>query len=87
MMRRSMYSKDPKNSAPLIDIQWDRGGLMIETKSGALDIAAMTRMITQAMKEIQEAILKGKQNAKTQDGNIQNADTGASTQGAENIAS
>lgn len=69
MMRRALYSKDEKHAPPLIDIQWDKGALMIEAKAGTLDIKAIGPLFNEVLKEITASIMKGKENAKTQDGN------------------
>ncbi len=85
-MRRSLYSADPKHAPPLIDIMWDRGALMIEAKKGTLDVARLQTVISQAVKEIQEAVLKGKQNATKQDSDEPGPSPGTKNASAKNIA-
>jgi hypothetical protein len=77
MMRRSLYSTDPKHSPPIIEVLWDRGALMIEAKAGTLDVKAIGPMFQKALREIQEAIIKGQSNAKKQDGESSSAGEGA----------
>lgn len=64
MFRRSLYSKDPKHSSPIVEILWDRGALMIEAKAGTLDIKSIGPMFQRALVEITEAIKQGQTNAK-----------------------
>ena len=84
-MRRSLYSNDKEHVSPLVDIFWDRGALMIEAKAGTLDIGQLQRTITQAIKEIQEAVTKGKQNATQQDSDESPAGTRTKNQSAKDI--
>jgi hypothetical protein len=81
MMRRSVYSTNPKWASPIIEILWDKSALAIEAKAGTLDIKAIGPMFQQALKEITEAIIKGKQNAKTQDSNRPPASEGTEAAG------
>lgn len=86
MMRRSLYSKDPKHSSPLIDIMWDRTMLLIEAKAGTLDVKSIGPMFARAMSEITEAIKTGKANGiKKSDGGEKSpgAGTAAPDQGVE----
>lgn len=76
MIRRSLYSKDPKHASPLIEILWDRTMLLMEAKAGTLDIKSIGPMFAKAMSEITEAIKTGKANG------IKKSDSGKEVPGA-----
>lgn len=76
MIRRSIYSTDPKHAPPLIEILWDRTLLLMEAKAGTLDIKAIGPMFAKAMSEITEAIKTGKANG------IKKSDGGQASAGA-----
>lgn len=65
MMVRRVRSKNPDWAAPLVEIMWDKGALMIDAKAGTVDIKTIGAMFSDALKEINEAILKGKENGIT----------------------
>jgi hypothetical protein len=73
---RAVYSENTNWPDPIFQIEWDSSAISIEAKAGTLDIKALTAIVQEAMKEIQEAVLKGKRNAKTKDGNSQAASPG-----------
>ena len=76
MMRRCIYSKDPKHAPPLIEVYWDRTMLLMEAKAGTLDIKSIGPMFQKAMSEITEAIKTGKANAQKSNGGKEGAGEG-----------
>lgn len=61
MMRRSIYSQDPKHAPPLVEIHWDPKEITAAVKAGQFKIAEVGPMFNKALGEIKDAILKGKE--------------------------
>lgn len=84
MMRRSIYSSNPKHAPPLIEILWDRDMISADVKAGVFDIKAIGPLFNQALADIQAAILKGKANeSKESDSQQAGAGAGAQAPGSE----